>query len=72
MSLELKINESTILYCYVVRISPTGYTPNDGEMCSYRLNVDGKVFGRIKCPYGDGATLAIKMLEKYVEYEKEK
>jgi len=65
--IEVVVNinrKTTVKAVQAVRIHPTQYLPIIGEECTYKMYIDMKETGKtITHPYGDGVTLAIKMLE---------
>ena len=72
--MEVKININTvypIADLRVVRISPTEVSPDIGEECVYDLYSNRLPIGQITHPFGDGRTLAIKMLEELIKHDDE-
>lgn len=64
--LSLTINNHlSLMSIKAVRMEPTGKLPKDGQLCKYSIYIDKKYAGQFIHPYGDGISLARKMMDHY-------
>lgn len=72
ISVDIRLNNSTLIAnVQCIRVQPLA-KPEDGEECSYRARVYNIDVGVINHPYGDAEGLAKKMIEFYFTLDEDR